>query len=56
MVVTITQSSPIFSLGDHHSLLSAKLGNPDGKGDACSASLQQPGYEEQDACSAQARC
>jgi hypothetical protein len=57
MVVTLTQSSPIVTLGDHHSLLlSAKLGTPDGKGDACSASLQQPGYEEQDACSAQARC
>jgi hypothetical protein len=45
MVVTLTQSSSIATLDDHHSLLSAKLGTPDGKGDAFSASLQQPGYE-----------
>jgi hypothetical protein len=56
VVVTLTQSSPILTLGDHHSSLSVKLGTADGKGDACSVSLQQPGYEEQGARSAQARC
>ena len=58
MVATLTQSSTIVSLGDHLSLFSAKLGTADGwdgKGDVCSASLQQPVYEEQAACSAQAR-
>jgi hypothetical protein len=56
MVVTLTQSSPVVTLGDHHPLLSAKIGTADGSGDACSASLQQPGYKEQDAFSAKARC